>query len=150
MTDITTLATDYKQTLKLDLQRIDLEDEVASLQWEYNRMVKQLEETKVYKDLQEAKNNLFIVKSWIDWITQVIIDWMIENNIQTLALWDREVILKKTPWSLKVQDESLIPDKYFKTKEVKSLDKNLIKKELDNWVVLPWCEIVSTYKLEVK
>ena len=63
-----------------------------------------------------------------------------------------EVRIKTTAGSLKIDDEDKLDDCYKKTvtKTTTSIDKNEIKKDMKEWVIIEWVTLEKKVTLEIK
>jgi phage host-nuclease inhibitor protein Gam len=60
------------------------------------------------------------------------------------------ISIRKTPPSVNVLDENLIPLEYIETKQVMSIDKKLILGDLKDGLVIPGVEIKQGTSLTIK
>lgn len=128
------------QTRKLKYQAL-----IAELEQELNEsdLVKRINKWKeMLKELNleeiEAKNK------WIQILQQANIDKFEANWVQ--------VKLKESLWRLVIEDEDKIVDDY-KTEEVKTtikIDKNAIKKDMKEWVIIEWVRLDKDITLDIK
>jgi hypothetical protein len=58
--------------------------------------------------------------------------------------------VKSNPYSTEILDEALIPDKYKVTKEVVSVNKTMIKQDIQNGLDVPGARIKKDTKLTIK
>lgn len=58
--------------------------------------------------------------------------------------------LKKNPYSVDIEDESIIPKDYWKEKVTVSLDKMKIKEEMQQGVIIPGVRLVQNSRVEIK
>lgn len=85
------------------------------------------------------------------WLTDYL-----RSNMQTLCLYEVTsspyfaIKLKRCPPSVEVTNEIAIPKEYFNIKEVITVDKVTIKKELQNGVEIPGVTLKYNTRLEIK
>jgi hypothetical protein len=58
--------------------------------------------------------------------------------------------LNKSPWSLVIENEDLIPVDYRTSKIVTTIDKKKIKDDIKMWCIVDWCFISEDYSLVIK
>ena len=90
------------------------------------------------------KQETELKNKWIEILQTAWID-KFESN------WT-EVRIKTTAWSLKIDDEEKLDDCYKKTvtKTTTSIDKNEIKKDMKEWVIIEWVTLEKKVTLEIK
>ena len=109
-------------------------------QSELSQKIKKWEEMLKEINLQEIE----LKNQWLDILDKAWIDKFEANWV--------EVRIKTSPWSLVVTDEDLIDDEY-KSEVVKTtikIDKNAIKKDLKEWVIVEWVLLKQEKTLEIK
>lgn len=120
------------------------------MQMDIEKMQEELYSTDLYKSILQKKEQLRELEAFINNAKQIIKDEMIENNVDEIVIHWHKIKIKTSSWALVINDESVIPEKYMKTKEVKSPDKILIKKDLEKGLILPWVKIEKSKTLEIK
>lgn len=66
------------------------------------------------------------------------------------ALNGTVIQLNATPWALKIEDETLVPQEYWKEKVTKSIDKTTLKNDIKEWLIIDWVTIEVDYNLVIK
>lgn len=115
-------------TKKQALIESDLYQEIHSLELSIKQLEKQDEEVR-------EKGKELLLNAWLK---------KFENLDGTI------IQLNETPWQLVIQDESLIPDEYKKTKTTISIDKTTLKNDIKEWLIIEWVSIEKDYKLVIK
>lgn len=112
----------------------------------------ELKQSPLYLELQEMKHKLEVVNRKEEYIRNEAKQIMLEKWVKKLTMLDgTEIQLNATPWSIVIEDESKVPEKYWKEKTTKSIDKITLKKDFNSGVELdPSIYIESTYNLVIK
>ena len=99
------------------------------------------------KRLQELKrkkqNNITRLKEYTK-------ECMELRGVKKLETSLGNISIRKTPPSVNVVDENLIPLEYIETKQVMSIDKKLILSDLKDGLVIPGAEIKQGTSLTIK
>ncbi len=121
------------QANMIELETELLESELTKRMIRWKAMILELDKQEI-----ELKNK------WIEVLQKAGID-KFESN------WT-EVRIKTTAWSLKIEDEDKIDDCYKKTttKTTTSIDKNEIKKDIKEWIIIEWVILEKKVSLEIK
>lgn len=91
------------------------------------------------------------LSSKVEWMTDYLQQNMERCQISEISKSPYFCIkLKKCPPSLFIQDESLVPDKYRKVKKEVSIDKNMIKDDINSGVVVEGCSLQQGTRVEIK
>lgn len=85
-----------------------------------------------------------------EWLNNCLLDAMQFMGIQKITSADISLKLAKKPASVLVEDESLIPEDYIRTKVEKSVDKTLIKDALKTGQNIPGVKLVEGFRLSIK
>ena len=137
--------------ISLNNTYINNEKNKVSLQSEIADLERELQATELAKTIQEKKSQLVELQQQERKAEQAIIEAMEDNDMKEIKTWSWEFKLSYTPWSLQVDDESVVPADYIKEKVVKSLDRTKLKKD---WVAgkiqLPWVSVDKKPKLNIK
>ena len=124
-----------KSHLNLELMNCKAELEKSALQIKIKEIETDLKAlNKREEELKEIGKNIMI-NSWLKKF-----EWLNWEIIQ----------LNKTPWALKIEDESKIPQEYFKTKTTTTLDKTTLKNDIKEGLIIEWVSIESDYNLIIK
>lgn len=112
----------------------------------------ELKQSPLYLELQEMKHKLEVVNRKEEEMRNEAKQIMLENGVKKLTMLDgTEIQLNATPGSIVIEDESKVPEKYWKEKTTKSIDKITLKKDFNSGVELdPSIYIESTYNLVIK
>ena len=162
MTNLYELATRFQMLLDQE----ELTDEENT---EINAMTSDIEDACIYraKYLRNKQSELEAVKEAIKNMQERA--KALESRIERQESWLASRMLqtgivkitksplfilqtKRCPPAVYVDDETLIPENYFRTKvtETKSLDKLLIKSTIDAGTFIPGCQLISKLKIEIK
>lgn len=125
----------------------------------------QLKEAKARIDVQEAEENLRGTKEWMDLqekkeilksyesieegMKQQILLWMDAMGLKSLEFINQKFTVKNNPPAVKINDEELIPEKYWKTKTEVVVDKKLIKSAIQWGEDVPWAELTVSKSLVI-
>lgn len=113
---------------KEELKKIDLFQEIHDIEIS----IKQLEQQD--DEIREQWKQI-LLNAWMKKFEAL--DWTV-------------IQINATPPSVKIINEDLIPNEYKKTITTTTIDKKLIKEEINLWVIIDWVELVSDYKLVIK
>lgn len=129
MNDLATLTPVADGIFDIQLQKGKLTIEVQELE-------KSLRESEVYKLLEQKKAELAEYEAKEEHIKQVILDWMIDNDLKSIEFTYQKFTVKSNPPSVKIIDEELIPAEYKNEKVTVTVDKKKIKDAIQNgWIV---------------
>ncbi|MBR8750415.1 hypothetical protein IX317_002137 [Fusobacterium sp. DD29] len=126
--------------------------EIVTQELEVVKLQEQLEQTEEYKKLQIAKANLEAIKKRHAELEYNLINLMLQNGDTEFEKNGVKVKLKDTSRdSVKIEDESLIPDEYKRTK-VEINKSEILKAYRETGVLISGIDIVRDpkYKLEIK
>ena len=112
----------------------NLESNIAAIDTE----IKRLQELKKIK-----QNNISRLKEYTK-------ESMEDRGVKKLETSLGNISIRKTPPSVNVLDENLIPLEYIETKQVMSIDKKLILGDLKDGLVIPGVEIKQGTSLTIK
>ena len=112
----------------------------------------ELKQSPIYLELQEMKHKLEVVNRKEEDIRNEAKQIMLENGVKKMTmLGGTEIQLNANPGSIVIEDESKVPEKYWKEKTTRSIDKVTLKKDFNSGVELdPSIYIESTYNLVIK
>jgi hypothetical protein len=113
---------------KQELEKSTLFNDIKDLEYS----LKQIE---LQEDQRREKGKEIMISSWIKSFT--LLSW------QTIQL-------NKTPWSLVIENEDLIPTDYKTDKIVTTIDKKKIKDDIKIWCLVDGCYISEDYSLVIK
>jgi len=83
-------------------------------------------------------------------LQQYIKEAMESTGILKIETNEIELTIVKNPPRVAIGMEKGIPDKYFNTKKIVSLDKSKLSVDLKNGVEVPGCSLESTTRLRIK
>ena len=112
----------------------NLESNIAAIDTE----IKRLQELKKIK-----QNNISRLKEYTKECMEI-------RGVKKLETSLGNISIRKTPPSVNVLDENLIPLEYIETKQVMSIDKKLILGDLKDGLVIPGVEIKQGTSLTIK
>lgn len=112
----------------------------------------ELKQSPIYLELQELKNKQELVTRKEEEIRNEAKQIMLEKGVKKLTMLDgTEIQLNATPGAIVIEDEGKVPEKYWKEKTTRSIDKIALKKDFNSGVPLdPSIYIESTYNLVIK
>lgn len=142
---------DEKQT---ELQVIgnnirDLQNKIWNLKLEIANLEQELCQTEFRKNIQEKKEALQILQNIEAEQKTNIVNSMLENGLKSVEFVNQKFTLKKTPWSLKILDEEMIPQEFKKEKVEIVIDKKAIKDKISAGEDIAGCEIVFWHSLVI-
>lgn len=125
------------QKRAISIQELDLE--IAKTEME-------LKNTPLYKKLNELKEKQDFLKKEEENQKTLIKEEMERTGTKKIENQNFTLTLKESVWNLKVEDESVIDEKYFRIK--KELDKTSLKNDIKAGLVeYPWVSIQKTTTL---
>lgn len=142
---------DEKQT---ELQTIgnniwELQNKIWSLKLEIANLEQELCQTEFWKSIQEKKQVLQLLQNIEAEQKTNIVNSMLENGLKSVEFVNQKFTLKKTPWSLKINDEEMIPQEFKKEKVEIVIDKKAIKDKITAGEEIAGCEIVYWHSLVI-
>lgn len=142
---------DEKQT---ELQVIwnnirDLQNKIWNLKIDIANLERELQETEFRKTIQEKKQALQILENIEAEQKTNIVNSMLENGLKSVEFINQKFTLKKTPWSLKILDEEMIPQEFKKEKVEIVIDKKAIKDKITAGEDIAGCEIIYWHSLVI-
>lgn len=124
-----------KSHLNLELMNCKAELEKTALQIRIKEIETDLKNlNKREEELKEIGKNIMI-NSWLKKF-----EWLNWQVIQ----------LNKKPWALQIEDESKIPQEYFKTVTTTTINKTQLKEDIKQGCIIDWCYISEDYSLIIK
>ena len=105
----------------------------------------------LYNAIQKAKTELTLLEKREEELR--------EQGKQQMIAWDFKVIsllsgmtvqLNASPGALKIEDESKVPDEYFKEKVTRSVDKIKLKEDIKQGIYVEGVSIETDYKFIIK
>lgn len=142
---------DEKQT---ELQAVwnsirDLQQKIWSLKLDIANLERELYETEFRKSIQEKKQELQVLENIENEKKTNIVNSMLQIGLKSVEFVNQKFTLKKSPWSLKINDEELIPQEFKKEKVEIIIDKKAIKEKISNGEDIAGCEIVYSHNLVI-
>ena len=142
---------DEKQT---ELQAVwnsirDLQQKIWSLKLDIANLERELYETEFRKSIQEKKQELQVLENIENEKKTNIVNSMLQIGLKSVEFVNQKFTLKKSPWSLKINDEELIPQEFKKEKVEIVIDKKAIKEKISNGEDIAGCEIVYSHNLVI-
>ena len=120
-----------KSILSADI--IKLEQELYKTEFYQWILAKKAELRELEKTEQEAKDN--------------IVKQMLKYDLKSIEFTHQKFTLKRTPGSIVIQDEKVVPAEYKKEKTEIVIDKKALKEAVANWLVLDGVEITYSQSL---
>ena len=127
----------------------DLQQKIWSLKLDIAQLERELYETEFRKAIQEKKQALQILEDLENEKKTNIVNSMLQNGLKSVEFVNQKFTLKKTPWSLKINDEEMIPQEFKKEKVEIVIDKKTIKDKISNGEEIAGCEIVYSHSLVI-
>lgn len=127
----------------------DLQQKIWSLKLDIAQLERELYETEFRKAIQEKKQALQILEDLENEKKTNIVNSMLQNGLKSVEFVNQKFTLKKTPWSLKINDEEMIPQEFKKEKVEIIIDKKAIKEKISNGEDIAGCEIVYSHNLVI-
>lgn len=127
----------------------DLQQKIWSLKLDIAQLERELYETEFRKAIQEKKQALQILEDLENEKKTNIVNSMLQNGLKSVEFVNQKFTLKKTPWSLKINDEEMIPQEFKKEKVEIVIDKKAIKEKISNGEEIAGCEIVYSHSLVI-
>lgn len=142
---------DEKQT---ELQAVwnsirDLQQKIWSLKLDIANLERELYATEFRKSIQEKKQELQVLENIENEKKTNIVNSMLQIGLKSVEFINQKFTLKKSPWSLKINDEELIPQEFKKEKVEIIIDKKAIKEKISNGEDIAGCEIVYSHNLVI-
>lgn len=142
---------DEKQT---ELQAVwnsirDLQQKIWSLKLDIANLERELYATEFRKSIQEKKQELQVLENIENEKKTNIVNSMLQIGLKSVEFINQKFTLKKSPWSLKINDEELIPQEFKKEKVEIVIDKKAIKEKISNGEDIAGCEIVYSHNLVI-
>ena len=142
---------DEKQT---ELQAVwnsirDLQQKIWSLKLDIANLERELYATEFRKSIQEKKQELQVLENIENEKKTNIVNSMLQIGLKSVEFINQKFTLKKSPWSLKINDEELIPKEFKKEKVEIIIDKKAIKEKISNGEDIAGCEIVYSHNLVI-
>lgn len=142
---------DEKQT---ELQAVwnsirDLQQKIWSLKLDIANLERELYATEFRKSIQEKKQELQVLENIENEKKTNIVNSMLQIGLKSVEFVNQKFTLKKSPWSLKINDEELIPQEFKKEKVEIIIDKKAIKDKISNGEDIAGCEIVYSHNLVI-
>lgn len=120
-----------KSILSADI--VKLEQELYATEFYQWILAKKAELRELEKTEQEAKDN--------------IVKQMLKYDLKSIEFTHQKFTLKRTPGSIVIQDEKVVPAEYKKEKTEIVIDKKALKEAVANWLVLDGVEITYSQSL---
>lgn len=127
----------------------DLQQKIWSLKLDIAQLERELYETEFRKAIQEKKQALQILEDLENEKKTNIVNSMLQNGLKSIEFVNQKFTLKKTPWSLKINDEEMIPQEFKKEKVEIVIDKKAIKDKITAGEEIAGCEIVYGHSLVI-
>ena len=127
----------------------DLQQKIWSLKLDIAQLERELYETEFRKAIQEKKQALQILEDLENEKKTNLVNSMLQNGLKSVEFVNQKFTLKKTPWSLKINDEEMIPQEFKKEKVEIVIDKKAIKDKISNGEEIAGCEIVYSHSLVI-
>ena len=108
-----------------------------------------LRKTAEYSELEFKKGILKQYENIEEDMKQQILLWMDAMGLKSLEFINQKFTVKNNPPAVKINDEELIPEKYWKTKTEVVVDKKLIKSAIQLGEDVPWAELTVSKSLVI-
>lgn len=143
MTEITTQGI-VDNINNLTIQSIQKKQELTLKKQELQNLPLYLEIEKLEKEIQEISKQDSELREQGKQI-------LITSNLKMFQALDRTIVqLNKKPWALIIEDETKVPDNYRNIKTQIVIDKEKLKKDIKQGVIIEWVSISEDYTLIIK
>ena len=122
---------------------------IWSLKLDIANLERELYATEFRKSIQEKKQELQVLENIENEKKTNIVNSMLQIGLKSVEFINQKFTLKKSPWSLKINDEELIPKEFKKEKVEIIIDKKAIKEKISNGEDIAGCEIVYSHNLVI-
>lgn len=140
------------QNQNLELQQIwnnirDIQNKIWSLKVEIANLEQELHLSEFRKNIQDKKQMLQVYENIENEQKTNIVNSMLSNGLKSVEFVNQKFTLKKNPWSLKINDEEMIPQEFKKEKVEIVIDKKAIKDKINAGEDVAGCEIIYSHSL---
>lgn len=142
-------------------------NQIAPMEWLVNQIIslsatksqlaaqiKELEETihqsAEWENLQELKTSMQEIETKENSMRETAKNHMLEKDLKKIELLNGMTVqLDATPGALIIEDESKVPDEYWKEKTTRAVDKTKLKADIKEGVYVEWVSIEKDYKFKI-
>ena len=140
------------QNQNSELQQIwnnirDIQNKIWSLKIEIANLEQELHSSEFRKNIQDKKQMLQVYENIESEQKNNIVNSMLSNGLKSVEFINQKFTLKKNPWSLKINDEEMVPDEFKKEKVEIVIDKKAIKDKINSGEDVAGCEIIYSHSL---
>lgn len=140
------------QNQNSELQQIwnnirDIQNKIWSLKVEIANLEQELHSSEFRKNIQDKKQMLQVYENIENEQKTNIVNSMLSNGLKSVEFVNQKFTLKKNPWSLKINDEEMIPQEFKKEKVEIVIDKKAIKDKINAGEDVAGCEIIYSHSL---
>ena len=126
-----------------------IQNKIASLSLEIAKKKAELQQTDLRKQI-EASERLLREYQNTEWTIKTnIVNSMLSNGLKSVEFVNQKFTIKKNPWSLKINDEEMIPQEFKKEKVEIVIDKKAIKDKISAGEDVAGCEITYSHSLVI-
>ena len=123
----------------------------AKLNLELMNKNMELRDTTLYQEIKDLETSIKELSTQETQIKEQGKNLLLNAGLKKFEALNGTIIqLNSTPWALKIEDESLVPQEYWKEKVTKSIDKTTLKKDIKEWLIIDWVIIEVDYNLVIK
>ena len=153
------ISNEYQSLLNSEEYFVDIEDKLNQIEDQLNlkainvaAYIKNMEaeESAIKNAITEMKEREKKVSSKIDSLKSYLLFNLGKCNIQEIKSIQFDIKVKKCPPSVTILNDDYISEEYKSVKEVISIDKNKIKSDIFNGVIVEGAEITYNNRLEIK
>jgi|SRR5690348_3761861 len=108
------------------------------------------EEMAILNAIKQMKERSECLSKKIESLKDYLLFNLVKCDVKEIRSSQFDIKIKKCPPSLLIHDEINIDDEYKTIKNVISIDKNKVKNDLLNGIIVPGAEVVINNRLEIK
>ena len=129
----------------------NLEAHTTKLQTTILLKKQELENLGLSKEIKELELKLKETEKEATELKEIWKEILINAWMKKFEALDGTIIqLNKKPWSLIIENESLVPQEYKKEKITISIDKKQLKEDITQGLIIEWVSISEDYNLVIK
>ena len=119
--------------------------------WELTKKKQELKELALYQEIEALESEISNIGKEDTELREEVKQILINAGLKKFEALDWTIVqLNSKPWALIIEDESKVPDDYKKMKTTFTIDKNAVKEDIKNGVIIEWCSISEDYTLVIK
>ena len=135
--------------VKLESLQIDFKEKVVGVA-KYVRNV-EADATAIDNEIKRLQTLKKRAERTVEWFERYLFQAMEATSTEKVECPILKVSIRKTPPSVQVEDESKIPEKYWRIiPETKEVDKNAIKDAFKAGIGVDGAKVIKTKRIEIK